>query len=174
MIVVSDEEDDGIGLGITDSYTGINYVTQGLTSARYTDSDLIRYLGTNKGAGMFSVSAITGTRLANNSMCSSPHSQPQEAGTQYIAAANKTGGIVQSICDTNWSASLANIGRDINAQSSQIVLSKVPYSGTIRVYVNNVENFQWTYNSGNNSIKFNSGQVPASGSAIDVAYWNAP
>jgi hypothetical protein len=174
VIVVSDEEDDGIGLGITDSYTGINYVTQGLTSARYTDSDLIRYLGTNKGAGMFSVSAITGTRLANGSLCTSPHSQPQEAGTQYIAAANKTGGIVQSICDTNWSASLANIGRDINAQSSQIVLSKPPYSGTIRVYVNGVENFQWTYNSGNNSIKFNSGQVPASGSAIDVAYWNAP
>lgn len=174
VIVVSDEEDDGIALGMTDAFSGINYIDSGLTSARYTDSNLISYLGTNKGAGMFSVSAITGTRKANGSMCTSPHSQPKEAGTQYIAAANKTGGIVQSICDTNWSASLANIGRDINAQSSQIVLSKAPYAGTIKVYVNGVENFQWTYNSGNNSIKFNSGQVPATGSAIDVAYWHAP
>ena len=172
VIVVSDEEDDGIGLGRTDAFTGINYVDAGLTTAKYTDDNFISYLTTAKGAGMFSVSAITGTRLANGQMCTSPHSQPQEEGTQYISAAKKTGGIIQSICDTNWSSSLANIGKDINAQSSQILLSQQPYSGTVRVYVNGVESTDWTYTSASNSIKFNSGHVPASGSKIDIAYWH--
>lgn len=172
VIVVSDEEDDGIGLGKTDSFTGINYVNAGLTTARYTDDNLLSYLTTTKGAGMFSVSAITGTRQPNGQMCTSPHSQPQEEGTQYINAARKSGGIIQSICDTNWSTSLASIGRDINAQSSQILLSKLPYVGTVRVYVNDVESTDWTYTSASNSIKFNSGHVPPSGSKIDIAYWN--
>lgn len=172
VIVVSDEEDDGIGLGRTDYFTGINYVNAGLTTARYTEDNLISYLTTTKTAGMFSVSTITGTRLSNGRMCTSPHSQPLEEGSQYINAARKTGGIVQSICDTNWSTSLASIGRDINAQSSQILLSKIPYAGTVRVYVNDVESTQWTYTSASNSIKFNTGYVPASGSKIDIAYWN--
>lgn len=172
VIVVSDEEDDGIGLGKTDLFTGINYIDAGMTSARYTDTDFINYMNANKGAGNYSLSTITGTRLANGRMCTSAHSQPQEEGTQYIAAAKKTGGIVQSICDTNWSTSLANIGRDINAQSSQILLSKIPYNGTVRVYVNGVENVNWTYTSASNSIKFNAGYVPAAGSTIDIAYWH--
>lgn len=174
VIVVSDEEDDGIGLGITDAYFGRNYVAEGLTSVHYTDSHLISYLNGVKGSGNFSVSTITGTRNANGSMCSSAHSQPQEEGTQYIAAANKTGGIVQSICDTNWSNSLANIGQDIAAQSAQVALAHTPYSGTLKVYVNGVENFDWTYNSGNNSVKFTAGHIPASGSTVSTKYWYAP
>lgn len=174
VIVVSDEEDDGIGLGKTDVYTGRNYVAEGYTSFRYTEDHLIGYLNNAKGSGNFSISTITGTRNSNGSMCSSAHSQPLEEGTQYISAANKTGGIVQSICDTNWSSSLASIGRDIAGQSAQIALSNIPYQNTISVRVNGVINTQWTYSAGNNSIKFNAGFVPSNGSNISVNYMYAP
>jgi hypothetical protein len=171
VVVVSDEEDDGIGLGKTDTYSGKNFVAEGLTSVHYTDDNLISFLNQAKGAGKFSVSTITGTKMANGSMCTSAHSKPREEGSQYIAAANKTGGIVQSICDTNWSASLASIGQDIAGQSNQTSLSHVAYDGSIKVYVNGVQNFDWTYSLGSNSIKFNAGKVPASGSSVNIKYY---
>ena len=174
VIVVSDEEDDGIGLGMTDAYSGYNYAQMGLSSYRYTSDDMIRDALAVKGAGRFSVSTITGTRLANGSMCTSPHSQPLEEGTQYISAARKTGGIIQSICDTNWSASLASIGQDIAAQSSQVVLSRVPFVSSIKVSVNGVVSTNWTYNSGNNAIKFDTGSIPPAGENILIQYYPAP
>jgi hypothetical protein len=174
VIVVSDEEDDGIGLGQTDLYNSRNFVDLGLTSYRYTSDDMVRDTLAVKGAGRFSVSTITGTKNANGTMCTSAHSQPKEAGTQYISAANKTGGIVQSICETNWSSSLALIGQDIAAQSSQIVLSQHPYPDTIKVLVDGHPTLGWSYNGGNNAVKFNSGSVPAAGSIIQIQYFQVP
>ena len=174
VIVISDEEDDGIGLGSVDQYSGINYVAAGLTSYRYTDDNFISYLQSAKGAGKFSVSAITGTRNHDGTMCTSPHSQPREEGTQYIKAAQKTGGVFQSICDTNWSATLGNIGQDMASQSSQIVLSARPYATSIKVFVNGVETSHWTYNSGNNAVKMNPDSLPPAGAHITVTYYKAP
>ena len=171
VIVVSDEEDDGIGLSQTDAYTGYNFWDMGLTRFRYTDDDMISYLASVKGAGHFSVSAITGTRNADGSMCSSPHSQPAEEGTQYIKAAQKSGGILQSICETNWNASLANIGLDLDSQITQIALPSHPDVPTIHVTVNGESTSTWSYNAGNNAVKFDSGHVPPEGAKIQVTYY---
>ncbi len=171
VVVVSDEEDDGIGMSLTDAYNGHNFYAEGLTEFRYTEDDMISYLQAVKGAGRFSVSAITPTRQANGSLCSAPHSQPLEEGTQYIKAAQKSGGIVQSICDTNWSASLANIGLDLSAQITQLTLQSAADPATIKVWVNGAASTQWTYNSGNNAVKFNAGHVPAEGANIKVTYF---
>jgi hypothetical protein len=170
VIVVSDEEDDGIGLSQTDAYSGKNHVALGQTSVYYTDDHFISNLNTVKGVGKYSVSTITGTRLGNGNMCSSAHSSPLEEGTQYIKAATKTGGIVQSICDTNWSSSLANIGKDIAAQSAQVSLSYVPKDGSIKVFVSGVENSHWTHSSGNKFIKFEAGFIPQAGAEVEVKY----
>lgn len=171
VIVVSDEEDDGIGLSLTDAYNGHNFVSEGLTTYRFTEDDMISYLQGVKGAGKFSVSTIAPTRLANGTLCSASHSQPLEEGTQYIKAAQKSGGIVQSICDTNWNTSLSNIGRDLSAQITQVVLPSVPDVATITVKVNGSVFAGWTYNAGNNAVKFNAGQVPAEGAQIKVTYY---
>lgn len=170
VIVVSDEEDDGIGLGMTDAYSGINFVSQGLTTFSYTADNFISYLQQTKGNGNFSVSAITPTRLSNGTLCSAAHTNPQEEGTQYINVAAKTGGILQSICETNWNQSLANIGLDLSAQLTQVNLPTPPDTATIKVYVDNVQTSEWTYNTGNNAVKFNAGHVPAEGSVIKVTY----
>ena len=170
VIVVSDEEDDGIGLGLTDAYHGHNFVAKGLTTHRYTEDNLIAYLQGVKGQGNFSVSAITSTRMPNGSLCTSPHAQPLEEGTQYIAAATKTGGIVQSICDTNWSQSLALIGGDLSAQLSQVVLPSNPDPATIRVNVDGVEIKSWSFVLASNAVKFNAGSLPLKGAKITVGY----
>ena len=73
IIVVSDEEDDGIRLGMTDAYIGKNYVADGFTDHSFDHNDLITYLNGVKGAGNYAVSTVTRTRGNDSSLCDSPH-----------------------------------------------------------------------------------------------------
>ncbi|NRA43974.1 MAG: hypothetical protein HRU09_03350 [Oligoflexales bacterium] len=170
VVIVSDEEDEGIGLNQFDPSLGFNPTAEGWTSFSYTNDNLIDYLNSVKGKGNFSISTITGTRQENGDLCTSPHSCPTEEGTAFIDAANKTGGIVQSICDSNWADSLSQMGQDLNAQISQINLMKSPIESSIKVFVNDSEYEHWTFIDGNNSLKFNSDAIPEPGSSIVVAY----
>ena len=170
VVVLSDEEDDGIGLSMTDAYNGHNFWTDGITRYKYTSDDMVTYLQSTKGAGHFSISGIVGTRNPDGTMCSSAVAQPKEEGTQYIAAAKKTGGIIRSVCDVNWGDSMTQIGLDVASQAAQVVLPTTPDVATIAVTVNGVVNTDWTYNSANQAIKFNTGKVPAVGAAIKVTY----
>jgi len=173
IIVVSDEEDDGIGLSMDDE-NGYNFTQLGLTSYKYSHKDFISQVNKLKGAGNFAVNAITGTRNPDGSLCTSPHSKPYEEGTQYINAAKETGGLVQSICETNWSKSLANIGQDINAQISQIALEKQPIANSVIVEINGIQTNQWQYIGASNAIKFLANAIPPPGSLIKVTYSAAP
>jgi hypothetical protein len=132
---------------------------------------MIDYLKTVKAQGKFSVSAITPVRLANGSLCSAPHTSPLEEGTQYIKAAAKSGGLLQSICDTDWSQSMATLGVDLSAQITQINLPSVPDPASIKVMANGQMTKEWTYNPANNAIKFNIGKVPPEGAQIYVGYF---
>jgi len=174
IIVVSDEEDDGIGFGMTDGFTGMNYIDEGFTDHRYTHDDLIDYLKNVKGEGSFAISTVTGTKNQDGTLCTSPHSAPREEGSQYINAANATGGTIQSICDLDWSKSLGFIGQDIKSQITQIVLDKTPFAPTIKVYVDGVQTTFWTYVAASNSVKFDVNNVPSPNSRIEITYYAAP
>ena len=170
VIIISDEEDDGVGLSKFDPFLGFNTHEEGYTSYLYTNDQLISYLDEIKGQGNFSVSTITGTRLENGELCTSQHSSPSEEGSALIDAATKTGGIVLSICDTDWGESLQNLGYDLNAQISQINLEKEAIESSIKVEVNGVEYNNWTFITGNNSIKFDPEAIPSPGSNIRISY----
>jgi len=171
VIVVSDEEDDGIGLSQTDSYTHKNYWDLGMTRYKYTADNFIDYLHSVKSEGQFSISTITGTKNeATGQPCSSPHSKPREIGTQYISAADKTGGIVQSICEENWDSALAEIGKDLNAQITKIKLDKPAVSPAIKVWVDGEQVSNWTYVEATSSIKFSPDHIPENGAIIFVEY----
>ena len=170
VIVISDEEDDGIGLGNFDPFLNFNPTQEGMTTYSYTNDELINYLNDIKGQGNFSVSTITGTRLDDGNLCTSAHSSPSEEGSALIDAASKTGGIVLSICDTDWGESLQNLGNDLNAQISQVTLDKIPEESSIKVEVNDVEHNNWTFIEGNNSVKFDSDAIPSPGSKISIYY----
>lgn len=171
VIVVSDEEDDGIGMWMKDGSSGKNYHEAGLTNFKYTEQDFINYANTAVGVGRYSVSTITGTLQANGSLCTSAHSKPFEAGTQYIKAAQKTGGIAVSICEPNWSVLLTKIAQDLPGQITQFTLEGSLVPETIKVQVNGIESNDWSYVEGSHAVKFNAGHVPAPGSVISATYF---
>jgi hypothetical protein len=172
VIVVSDEEDDGIGLSQLDYYSGKNYFAEGLTGYKFTEDHLVEHLNQKVGAGNYSVSAITGTKLATGVMCSASHSTPMEEGSQYIKAAQKTGGLLLSICETNWQALLTKIGEDLKSQSTQITLPAMPYDPMLmKVYVDGVLHSEWEYVSGANAIKFVGDQIPDNGAAVMIKFY---
>ena len=170
VIVVSDEDDNGIVLSQTDPYSGENFWNLGLTRFKFTDDDFIAYIKSVKGIGNFAVSGIVGTRNADGSLCTAPSGQAAQEGTQYIKAAQKTGGTIQSICSTNWNTSLTNIGSDMGAQSNQFVLNANPINGSIRVTVNGAVETHFSYTSGNNAIRFDVGHVPVDGDQVNVQF----
>ena len=173
VIVVSDEEDDGIGLGMSDASTKRNFWAEGITRYRYTEGDLIAYLRLIKGVGRFSVSGIVGTRDPSGRLCSSPVASPLEEGTQYIKAAQQTGGIIRSVCEVNWAESMLKIAQDVSAQAAQVNLPSYPDAKTILVTVDGTASSAWTYNVANNAVKFDAGQVPHQGAAIKITYTEA-
>lgn len=170
IIIVSDEEDDGIGLNKVDPYLGFNPTKEGLTSFSYSPDDIISYLNSIKGRGNFSISAITGVREKNGSLCKSAHSSPAEEGTAYIAAAEASGGVVQSICETDWGESLSQMGEDLSSQILQIALDKPAIESSIVVTIDGEESTHWSYIEGQNSIKFDKGYIPEDGQLINISY----
>jgi hypothetical protein len=177
IIVVSDEEDDGIGLGLFDRAANINYVAEGLTYWRYDHRDFTRDLDAIKGSGNYSVNAITGTRDAQGALCSSAFGTPIEEGTQYIAAAKATGGNVESICSSNWNALLTQIATNLKTQISQIrLMDEGVVEKTIEIFVDGqrLSRKFWTYRPTQNTVSFSSLYTPPLGSKIEIKYYAAP
>ncbi len=176
VIVVSDEEDDGIGLGLFDKSSNINYVAEGLTNWRYDHRDYIRDMEAVKGPGNFSVNAITGTRDNNGALCSSPSGSPVEEGTQYIAAAKATGGNIESICSKKWDTLLKKIASNLKTQISQIkLIDSNVIKNTIEIYVDGdaLNPKYWSYIAEQNSVSFSTFYNPPLGSKIEIKYLTA-
>jgi hypothetical protein len=168
IIVVSDEEDDGIGLSMTNEQ-GINYVAQNKTYFRYTHLDFIDFVSTYKSANDFSISAIAATRGPDGKICESQHAKPLEEGTQYFKAAESTGGVLKSICETNWEDSLAEIAEKLNQRLESFRLKSTPIAKTIKVYINNDLSNQWEYIKSTNSIKITQ-SMPSAETSIRIEY----
>lgn len=212
VVVVSDEEDDGIQMWCEDAWgrTSLNGSGQkdlnacktggnspfldrfGMapyaiekkpnTNAPWTNykmtADAFKaYLddAAVKGPGRFRVSAITGVRGADGKVsCDNPEIKggPQESGTNYIKAANLTGGVVENICAKDWSKVLQNIGQNTGELANKFALpaGKVPYPGTLVVKVDGVVwgTTKYSYEAQGNLISFK--EVPPMGASISIAY----
>jgi hypothetical protein len=214
VIVLSDEEDDGIQMHCEDAWgrTTLNAAGQkdlskckkggnspfldafGVepyaltlnpatgkvwTDYKFTADTFKSYLDdpTVKGPGKFRVSAITGLRGTGGAIdCSNPDvpadSGPLESGTNYIKAAQLTGGVVENICSPEWSQILGNIGQNVGELANKIALpaNKVPFPGTLEVWVDGVKQPQanFAFESQGNFLVFK--VIPASGAAIKVKY----
>lgn len=130
-----------------------------------------------KGAGKFRLSAITGMRGADGKIaCENPSipsgTGPQEAGTNYIKAAQLTGGVVENICSNEWDKILSNIGQNVGELANKIALpkGKTPWPGSLEVWVDGVKlgAIAYSYEAEGNFLVFK--QIPASGAAIKVRY----
>ncbi len=102
-----------------------------------------------------------------------------ECGSRYIEVANRTGGIFESICTSNWAQALDTLGIDAFAEIREFPLSRPADASTISVTVNDVPVDQasstggddgWTYYPDTNSIYFGEDCVPGKGDTIKVSY----
>ncbi|MFZ9520226.1 MAG: hypothetical protein ACO3A4_07100 [Silvanigrellaceae bacterium] len=126
-----------------------------------------------KGAGNFRVSAITGLRKASGNIdCQLTTGGPEESGTNYIKAAQLTGGAIENICSSDWSSVLANIGQNTVELATRISLpaGKVPFPGTLEVRVDGLilGANQYIYDATVHAVVFK--EPPAMGAEVSVSY----
>ena len=112
------------------------------------------------------ISAIVGPQ--DLSTCPSASS----SGSRYIALAQRTGGVVESICTNDWAAALGNISGGVFSPRRRFPLSQTPADPSqIVVQVNGeVVASGWTYDEATRSIVFGTGSVPDFAATIDVTY----
>lgn len=114
-----------------------------------------------------SISAIVGP--TNLSTCPTASS----AGTRYMALAQATGGVVESICTPNWADSLRNIATSAFGPNRTFKLSEKPEpadGSTIVVRVDGVVVGGWHYDAGTNSVVFDQDAAPPPGSVVEITY----
>jgi hypothetical protein len=90
-------------------------------------------------------------------------------GSGYYEFVNYFGGINFSICATDWGLQMQNLAFS-TANWSGFVLLEEPIEGTIEVYVDGIFTSDWTYNSSENKINFNSSYTLEEGSEVYVSY----
>jgi hypothetical protein len=116
--------------------------------------------------GMFNANAITG-----------PHGGCEGAGgiadpgDGYLDLAEETGGVIGSICDSDFSESLENIGDSAFGIRIQFFLSRVADPDSITVSdTAGADLSGWTFDEGSNSVIFDEASVPLPGDLFEVYY----
>jgi len=125
-----------------------------------------------KGTGNFRVSAITGLRGQDGRLDCAKTDGPEESGTNYIKAAQLTGGAVENICSSDWSSVLRNIGQNTVELATRVSLpaGRIPYEGALEVRVDGqvLNAMHYTYDSSLHAVVFKA--PPAMGSEVIVSY----
>lgn len=99
-----------------------------------------------------------------------------ERGTGYLEVTERVGGIEWSICDTDWSDLLAELGLQAAGLKREFFLSLVPVEDTIEVSVTETDTDEvtftpeeWTYSPTRNSITFTE-YLPDPLSVVHISY----
>lgn len=99
-----------------------------------------------------------------------------EAGVGYIEVTDRVGGIEWSICESDWSELLTELGLLAAGLKHEFFLSLVPVEATIEVSVTTPEgdevpftSAEWTYSGVRNSVSFLA-YLPAALSVVHIRY----
>ncbi|NBO36985.1 hypothetical protein EBU99_00175 [bacterium] len=146
-----------------------------LTTHKFTAENFTTWASEKsvKGAGNFRVSAITGLRDGLGKIdCALSSNGPEESGTNYIRAAQLTGGAIENICSSNWSSVLTSIGQNTVELATRVSLpaGQIPFAGTLEVKVDGqvLDAMQYSYDSVLHAVVFKA--PPAMGSDVVVSY----
>ncbi len=155
VVVVSDEEDGSTRT--VDFYVSFLLGIKGLQNAN-----------------TFTFSAIVGDAPSG---CSGAGGSAS-AGLRYIEVAERTGGVVQSICTPDWARALENVSTTAFGFKSRFVLSGQPVVDTVVVAVDGASvppvdaqgAQRWSYDAGANAVVFTPYATPEPGAQIRVQY----
>ncbi|GDX82832.1 hypothetical protein LBMAG42_46430 [Deltaproteobacteria bacterium] len=97
------------------------------------------------------------------------------AGTRYLAVAEATGGLTESICADDYGPVLVVLGLAVAGWNPTFILSDIPAQDTLEVNVDGViiperEIDGWTYSIGDNAIVFSGRAIPRPGMKLVVSY----
>jgi len=116
------------------------------------------------------LSAICGTDGVDAVWCNGPGGDAM-AGTGYVEAADATGGVLASICDTDWSQALTTLGWQSLSLADTLALTQEPIPSTISVVKNGAQvTVGWSYDAVINAVVFEEQYVPVDGDVIDITY----
>ena len=88
---------------------------------------------------------------------------------RYKQASRNTSGTIADIRD-DFHNVLTDMGDSIINLLDSFALAQAPVAGSLRVYVNNVETTNYTYDAASHSIKFNQNSLPPVGAEIKATY----
>lgn len=167
MLVVSDEEDSS-PQSVNDY---LNFFTMLKGEAAYRNHAL------------FNVSSVVGDtppEFDGEPSCSSANGFA-DYGSRYVYASNRTGGLLDSICDEDFSPIVEQLGLTLSGLQAEFALSRVPILDTLKVslYADSTEeskikdltlDVDYTYVEERNAIHFEYEQIPASQQYILAEY----
>jgi hypothetical protein len=174
VVILSDEDDftdynRAEGAGADHDYT-----SQTLMQVDTVISQLDTMTNSTAANRNYNVSAIT----VLDNQCQSSHAAAAPStvvGTRYIDLANKTKGILGSVCDQSYAQALDFIQQRIVELTTQFKLDRQPKISTIQVIVNGVAmpndaSNGWTYVADSNSVQFHGTAVPPAGASISINF----
>ncbi len=116
------------------------------------------------------LSAICGTDGTQAEMCWGSGGQAM-GGHGYVDAALATGGLLGSICESDWSTTLTSLGWMSLSLADTLPLSQEPIPSTITVDINGVHlNQGWYYDAVINSVVLEPDYVPGDGDQVEITY----
>lgn len=123
----------------------------------------------------FTFSTVTPTQPTSPFNC--VYDQPDSNSARYQPIVNFTSGVAGEICNSNWAATLQNLGANAFGYRTQFYLTGTPDqtgSHQLVVKVNGVlvppGPSTWQYDAASNSIKFNTAAVPQPGVPLTIEY----
>lgn len=176
VIIISDEEDFSRNNAALNGCTGTPTPTECQDQNLRPVSDYTAFLDTYTSSQpadrKYSVNAIGvfDTACMNANPSSGGH-----MGLRYLDLVDATNGVSGSICDADFSDTLNAMQNKIAEDSTQFRLSRTPIVSSIVVKINGVNIVQdatngWTYDAGNNSIKFHGSALPPQGAAVSIVF----
>lgn len=158
VVIVSDEEDQSPNSTASYWSTLSGYKSAAGLAKVYTIVDKVTYSGVNEAASLASGS---GTTSANGYTLGS---------LRYQDVSRLSGGVSADI-HTNFASTLSDMGSAIINLLDSFALAGTPASASsIKVFVNDVETTNFSYDSASRSIKFDQGHIPAVNATIKVTY----
>jgi hypothetical protein len=131
--------------------------------------DFVNWYGSLRNGSAYVSSVVN---FSNATTMCSWNVSPLHVGDRYMDATNQFSGQIVDICDPDWSAGVVDAAVQI-APYDSIELTHTPsVEDSIRVFFDGQLNWDWTYDSGTNTIYFTT--EPDAGVLVEVGYLYHP
>jgi len=127
------------------------------------------WYGSLRGGSVF-LSSIVNHTYPDESVCAWSV-MARDVGLRYMEATNYFGGVIVDICEEDWSAGVTDAAVSV-APHESIVLTHEPTVDSIRVFIDGILNYDWTYSITDNTIYFS--VIPGPGALVEVGYLYIP